>query len=153
VWPLGLVLKAGVWYLVAQVGEATRTYRISNILELRVLDERFERPKDFDLVRFWTLAARAYEVGLFRATAVLRVSPRGLQKIGQLGTTVGEAAVESASLPDAEGWMKVIIPIESVDQGAADLIRLGADAEVLEPPELRDRVAGVARQLTNLYGS
>ena len=32
--PLGLVLKAGVWYLAAQVGNGVRTYRLSNILAL-----------------------------------------------------------------------------------------------------------------------
>src|SRR5262245_3009632 len=45
--PLGLVLKAGNWYLVAQSGEQTRTYRISNIVELTPTTERFMRPKDF----------------------------------------------------------------------------------------------------------
>jgi predicted DNA-binding transcriptional regulator YafY len=151
VWPLGLVLKGGVWYLVAQVGEATRTYKVSNILELSVSGEHFERPKDFDLVRFWTLAVRAYEVGLFRAVAVVRLSPHGLQKIDQLGTAVAEAAVESAGPPDADGWLKVVIPIESVDQAASDLARLGADAMVLEPTELREQLAKTARQVVALY--
>ena len=48
----------------AAVGEQTRTYRVAGIAELTVTGERFERPKDFDLVRFRTTAARAYEVGL-----------------------------------------------------------------------------------------
>src|SRR5437868_4380485 len=37
--PLGLVLKAGIWYLAAQVGSdkrGVRTYRLSNILDLEV---------------------------------------------------------------------------------------------------------------------
>src|SRR5579863_2191249 len=32
--PLGLVLKGGVWYIVALAGEQARTYRVSNIVEL-----------------------------------------------------------------------------------------------------------------------
>src|SRR5580692_9692195 len=32
--PLGLVLKGGAWYLVARVGEQTRTYRVANIIDL-----------------------------------------------------------------------------------------------------------------------
>src|SRR5207249_1410045 len=47
--PLGLVLKAGVWYLVAQVGDQPRTYRVSNFIDLAVTEESFERRKDFDL--------------------------------------------------------------------------------------------------------
>jgi predicted DNA-binding transcriptional regulator YafY len=46
----------------------------------------------------------------------------------------------------------VVIPIEAVDQTAADLIRLGADAEVLEPLELRRRIAEMVRDLSRLYG-
>ena len=37
--PLGLVLKAGVWYLVAQVGDQPRTYRVSNITDLAVTNQ------------------------------------------------------------------------------------------------------------------
>src|SRR5690606_10330379 len=47
--PLGIVLKGGAWYLVGQAAGAARTYRVSRIRELTVLDERFSYPKDFDL--------------------------------------------------------------------------------------------------------
>jgi predicted DNA-binding transcriptional regulator YafY len=150
--PLGLVLKGGIWYVVAQVGEKIRTYRVSNIVDLTVTDECFERPKDFDLVRFWTTASRAYEVGLYRGNAVLRVSTRGMTKFDPLGSAVAQAVAQTAGPPDTEGWVEVVIPIESVDHAAADLIRLGTDVEVLEPTELRRRIADTARQLIDLYG-
>ena len=151
--PLGLVLKAGIWYLVARAGDQQRTYRVSNFLEMSVGDERFERPKDFDLVRFWTMSSRAYEVGLYRSEAILRVSPSGMPKLDQLGSVVAQVAAETAALPDRDGWVRVVIPIESIDQAAADLIRLGTDAEVLEPAELRWRIAETARELSRLYGN
>jgi predicted DNA-binding transcriptional regulator YafY len=151
--PLGLVLKGGVWYLVAQVGGETRTYRVSNIVELFVNDDRFERPKDFDLVRFWTAASRAFEIGLYRGKAVLRVSPRAMKMLDLLGSAVAQAAVDTAGPPDAKGWIRVVIPVERLDQAAAELMRLGADAEVLEPLELRRLIAQTARELLHLYGS
>lgn len=149
--PLGLVLKGGVWYLVAQIAEQPRTYRVSNILDLSVTDEHFERPTNFDLVRFWTTASRAYEVGLYRGKAVLRVSPRGMTKWELFGSAVAQAAAETAGPPGADGWVRVVIPIESVDQAAADLMRLGTDAEVFEPAELRHRIAEAARELSRRY--
>src|ERR1700758_873461 len=94
--PLGLVLKAGIWYLVARVSDQPRTYRVSNILEMSGRDERFTRPNDFDLVRFWTMSSRAYEVGLYRSEAVLRVSPSGMAKLDLLGSVVAQAAAETA---------------------------------------------------------
>ena len=149
--PLGLVLKAGIWYLVANAGDQPRTYRVSNILEMTVSDDRFERPKDFDLVRFWTMSSRAYEVGLYRSEAVLRVSPNGMPKLDLLASVVAQAAAETAALPDRDGWFRVVIPIESIEQAAADLIRLGTDAEVLEPAELRRRIAENAQAVSRLY--
>lgn len=154
--PLGLVLKAGIWYVVAQVGgqvgEQTRTYRVANIVDLAVTQERFERPRDFDLVRFWTASARAYEIGLYRSKATLRVSPRGLPRLEQLGAAVQQAARDTASAAEAGGWVQVEIPIESIDQAAADLLRLGTDVEVLKPAALRRRLAKAAREIVRLYG-
>lgn len=148
--PLGLVLKGGIWYVVAQSGENLRTYRVSNILALESTGERFTRPKDFDLVRFWTASSRAYEVGIYRGTAQLRVSRRGLARLDALGAAVQQAAQDSAEPETSGGWTRVTIPIESIDQAALDMLKLGADAEVLKPSALRRRVAKLARDVARL---
>jgi predicted DNA-binding transcriptional regulator YafY len=149
--PLGLVLKGGVWYVVALAGEQPRTYRVSNVIELNETEERFERPKDFDLVQFWASASRAYEVGLYRGKATLRVSKLGVMKLELLGSAVVEAAKETASAPDAKGRVRVVVPIERTEQAAAEIIRLGVDVEVLEPEELRRRIVEVADEVKRLY--
>jgi len=148
--PLGLVLKAGVWYLVAQVGEQTRIYRISLILEAAAGGERFVRSKGFDLAAAWETAARAYERGVYRDKAELRVSPAGLRGLELLGAPVARAAAETAE-PVGDGWRRVTIPIESIEHGAADLIRLGTEVEVLEPAALRRRIADMARAVASIY--
>lgn len=149
--PLGLVLKAGTWYLVALTGDEPRTYRASNILGVSVLEEGFDRPPDFDLERFWAAASRAYEAGLQRGEAVLRVSPQGLASLERLGTAAAREAAASAGPPDSQGWARIALPIESVAEAAAELMRLGAEAEVLEPAALRRRIAASARALSRLY--
>jgi predicted DNA-binding transcriptional regulator YafY len=151
--PLGLILKAGAWYVVAERSGERRTYRASNIETLRATGEHFSRPKNFDLVRFWTESSRAFEVGLYREQAVLRVSPRGLRRLERLGATVAEAARTSADTPDKDGWVRITIPVESVDQAAIDLLLLGTEAEILKPRELRRRVANTARAVARLHGS
>ncbi len=153
VFPLGLVLKGGVWYLVADVGQQTRTYRVSNIVELKVTSERFARPKDFDLAAFWTKASRAYEIGLYRGMARLRLSPRGVLLLDQLGSPIAQKVAEAAGPADAEGWVSVTVPVERADWTARDLIRFGAEIEVLEPIELRARIAEMAGALSRLYSS
>jgi predicted DNA-binding transcriptional regulator YafY len=150
--PLGLVLKAGTWYAVARVGDSIRTYRVSNILELASTTERFARPKDFDLGPFWSASSRAYEVGLYRGAAQLRVSRRGMARLESLGATVLQAAHDTAQPEKSGGWTKVTIPIESIDQAAWDMLKLGSEAEVLKPVALRRRVAKAARDVARLNG-
>lgn len=146
--PLGLVLKAGIWYLAAQVGMGVRTYRLSNILDLEVTDEAFERPADFDLATWWLAATKRFEKELVTDTAQLRVSTAGMKALRDLGSAVSSAAEASASEPDESGWRRVTIPIESVAHAAAQVLRLGAQAEVLKPAALRrevvERIAAVA---------
>jgi predicted DNA-binding transcriptional regulator YafY len=149
--PLGLVLKAGEWYLVASAGKEPRTYRLAKVLGLTATDEKFSRPKKFDLAKFWAASIERFEAGLYRDSAVLRASPAGLRRLRALGTAVAQAADRTAGKPDRKGWVRVTIPIESVDHAARELIRLGAEAEVIEPAELRRRLAGNARDIVAIY--
>src|SRR5262245_37612586 len=153
VQPLGLVLKGGVWYLVARVGDQIRTYKVAHIDQLKVLGERFDRPADFNLAQFWTVAAHAYEAGLYRFKAELRVSPTGLKKLEMLGSNVAKAAAATASRADRNGWVRVTIPIESIRHATFELTRLGLDIEVLNPQDLRKSMSEAARSLLRLYGA
>src|SRR5215208_1522243 len=71
--PLGLVLKAGVWYLVAAADGQPRTYRVSRVARVASLDERFERPESYDLGAFWTESSAAYERDTPRIDVTLRL--------------------------------------------------------------------------------
>lgn len=149
--PLGLVLKAGVWYLAACAEGEPRTYRLSNVLEVSGSDEVFVRPPAFDLAAYWAAATQAFEAGVYRGTAVLRVSPRGLKLLQLLGPAVAAAAVAASAGADADGWTRLTIPIESIDHAAQELQQLGAEAEALQPAALRERLAETARRLAGLY--
>ena len=149
--PLGLVLKAGIWYLAAQVGAGVRTYRLSNILALAVTDETFERPAGFDLAAWWLASTKRFEKELAVATAQLRVSPSGLKALRDLGEALAQAAGASASEPDESGWRRVTIPIESIPHAAAQVLRLGAQAEVLEPAALRRELLQRVEAVAALY--
>jgi predicted DNA-binding transcriptional regulator YafY len=149
--PMGLVLKAGIWYLAAQVGMGVRTYRLSNILDLEVTDEVFERPPEFDLAAWWQASTKRFEKALAVDTAQLRVSASGMKALRDLGAAVAQAAEASASEPDESGWRRVTIPIESVAHAAAQVLRLGAQAEVLKPAALRREVRERASAIAALH--
>lgn len=152
--PLGLVLKAGVWYLVARTGDESRTYRISRIEDLAVLDGRFERPVDFDLGDHWRESSERFLAHMYGDRATVRLSPRALRRLPQLldDPWVARSTAESATLPGPDGWIQVRVPIESVEIAVAQLLRFGPEAEVLAPAELRRRMAEAALAMARIYG-
>src|SRR5436190_1106959 len=92
--PLGLVLKAGIWYIVAGTdGGQVRTYRISRVVGVGPAEERFERPAGFDLAGYWADAAEAFEREAPRIAVDVRVRP---DRLDQLRAAVGHAIVEGA---------------------------------------------------------
>ena len=152
--PLGLILKAGLWYLAARPAEGRsrepRTYRVSNILELTVGEATFDRPARFDLAAWWEEASRRFEVGIFTGAATLRLSREGLRRLARLGVEQARIAA-SAEATAGSGMVEVTVPIESIEHAAVDFLRLGAEAEVLTPPGLRSAMRETARRQAALY--
>ncbi|MGD0144349.1 MAG: YafY family protein [Rhizomicrobium sp.] len=151
--PLGLVLKGGIWYLVARSRNSIRTYRASNIHDAEISDEVFPRPAEFDLAGYWKKASRDYEVGIYREQADVRLSPDGLARLDLLGPYATEAAAKSAGKPDRRGWVRCSLPIESIEYGVRELMRLGDDVEVIGPLPLRARMTATLEAMSKRYKS
>lgn len=151
--PLGLVLKAGVWYVVALRGTSLRTYRASHILAAETLEENFQRPADFDLAAHWARSSREYELGNYRAQATVRLSPRGRSLVSMLGPYVEAAVAKTAGRPDERGWIRCTIPVETGDFGIRELLRLGEELEVIGPPAFRSQVQEALRRILRPYGA
>ncbi|MEU1625525.1 WYL domain-containing protein [Streptomyces sp. NPDC020096] len=149
--PLGTVLKGGIWYLVAKADATVRTYRISRLLAVDTTRETFERPVGFHLAAYWEESTRRLEAALHRGTARLRISPRGQRLLPMQFGAVGKRALEDAGPPDPDGWIQVELPVEAQAVAVGDLLRLGTEAEVLAPPELREAIAEAVRTLADRY--
>ncbi len=148
--PLGLVMKAGIWYVIAAVGGTPRTYRLSNILALEP-GETFERPKTFDLAAYWAEQRDRFEAGLIQGEATLVVTARGLKSLAELGPAAG-AATNQIPPPGPGERITVTVPMETVGNTAPILLKWGVDVEVLAPPELRARMGELSGALARLYG-
>jgi predicted DNA-binding transcriptional regulator YafY len=151
--PLGLVLKSGAWYLVGQVGGSARTYRVGRILELEVLEQRFERPDGFDLESHWREGAQRLEAELYANRARVRLSPMGLKMLEMFLSPFVRSAAEIEGEADQAGWVNAILPVGSVRQAATEFLRFGAEIEVLEPPELRDKMAEIVAGMAGIYAA
>lgn len=150
--PLGLVLKGGVWYVVAQRDGNARTYRLSQIQALGPTGETFTRPKNFDLPSHWQEATKQFERDIYVGTARVRASEVGRRKLRGLSDTVRQAVEALTLVPDADGWAEFDVPIEEVGWASHELTKIGDDVEVLGPPELRARVVANVEKMARLYG-
>jgi len=149
--PYGLVAKAGVWHLVCLAGGRLRVYRVSDLLEVRLTNERFQRPADFDLAAFWAGWCAEAETRRWLFEATVHVSP---VLAAELPMRFGDRIREQIALapPDAEGWITVTLPFDSFESARGWLLASGRAAEVVEPVALRLSVADHAAQVAAMYG-
>lgn len=152
--PLGLVSKAGTWYLVARHYDEIRSYRVARIRSAIPTGEFFTRPADFDLATHWAEAADEFARSMLRVRARCRVAAAHLRllRLNNEPAAVAEA-LASATEPDAEGWVELTLPSESYEVLLHGILPLGDYAEVLDPPELRARVAAIAAGMSARYAA
>jgi predicted DNA-binding transcriptional regulator YafY len=151
--PLGLVLKAGAWYLVArrEGKPQASTYRLANISNFTSSRRRFKRPAQFDLAAHWRASTSQFEAGLYRLTAHVAVSPRGVKWLANArskATPLPRTASRS-SMPT--GWCEYLLPIESIEQGARQVLSYGAQIKLLGPPALIEEFARERQAVDALY--
>ncbi len=159
--PLGVVLKGGVWYVVADRvldaagsvtdGRGPRTYRVSRVHAAALRGETFDRPPGFDLETFWARYQRDYAARAYSGSAVVRVDATGRRLLFLLGTIPARAAAAALAEPDADGWARTVVPIESERHAVHALLQLGEHLEVLEPATLRAATARAVAELAKRY--
>jgi predicted DNA-binding transcriptional regulator YafY len=151
--PLGLVLKAGIWYLIAQqvAKKDALTFRLSNIQAFKSTARTFKRPLRFDLSTYWQESTATFERELYRFTAHIAVSPRGQKWFANAQTKVTRVTAQSGTKNAPANWQEFLMPIESIEHGARQLLAHGAHVKVIGPEALKNRIANELRALNALY--
>jgi predicted DNA-binding transcriptional regulator YafY len=154
VGPLGLVNKAGTWYLVA----ATRSgqvsvFRAGRIGAARILDEPFERPAEFELAGFWERWSAEFTTSRPRLPVRLRASPQALAAFGEVFGDDARPALDAAEPPDEQGWQTLTLSFEHELAAVHRLAGFGGRVEVLSPPSVRALLVAAAQGILDRYGS
>ncbi|MFJ4875701.1 helix-turn-helix transcriptional regulator [Streptomyces sp. NPDC088745] len=152
--PYGLVLKGGIWYVCARAEPGGfRVYRLDRFTAVTVTSAHFTRDETFDLPGFWASRAAEFARSILRTETELRISPTGVPGLLRvMDAAVTREALAAAGPPDAQGWVRITLPVESVEVALGQLLCLGPEVEVLAPKDLRSAVAEAARGLGRLYG-
>jgi predicted DNA-binding transcriptional regulator YafY len=149
--PLGLVLKAGVWYLVARGDDETRIYRVSRLPTVAVTDAGFARPSRFDLVAFWERSRDEFETSRPRVDVTVRVEPSGVRALREAIDWSVRPSVDAGGVESDDGRVEFLLQFERLEWAYADLVKLGGAVEVREPIELRERLVQTGQQLVARY--
>jgi predicted DNA-binding transcriptional regulator YafY len=86
--------------------------------------------------------------------ARIRLSPRGRRLAALTGRPAGLRPRRSARpAPDRRDWTEAWIRVDSAEATILDILALGPDAEVIDPPDLRAQLARTARQIADLHAA
>jgi predicted DNA-binding transcriptional regulator YafY len=139
--PLGLVAKGTTWYLVARAPNGLRTYRLSRMQTVTVLDTNFERP-EFNLAAYWKTSTDELREQRRRYETTLSLEPQSAQSLSAW-SVVSPATDEDG--PGVEGWTTLRVAFENEDQARFVVLGFGPRVRVLAPATLRERVLAEAR--------
>ena len=137
--PLGLILKAGVWYLLAQRRARSVSTGYRGSCRHESARSSATRPQGFDLAAAWARRSDAFERSRTRIEVKVRI-PRS-----QVRYLRGARVVEDGERPT------VIAQFEGHEHAFRALIAYGPEAEVLAPRELRERIAAAAAEMVAVY--
>ena len=150
--PLGLVFKAGAWYLVARRSVGMRVYRVSRFASVRVLEETFERPSDFELGAYWAESSERFVRERPRFDVRIRMRRIGLRYLRGIVHQDGRALLDEAGKGSPDEVVELTVPFDQLEYAYRELLTFGGDVEVLDPPELRERLRSAAEEVLALYG-
>lgn len=144
--PIGLVLKAGAWYLAARTPghDEPATYRLATMTVVAASGPVFRRSRRFDLAQWWQRSSARFESRMRPLQARLRATSLGEARLANDRTVTVVAA-------NGSGGRELLLPIESIEHGARQLLALGAEVEVVEPNALREELRKLAQRVAALY--
>ncbi|MFD9908890.1 helix-turn-helix transcriptional regulator [Streptomyces sp. NPDC059063] len=147
--PYGLVSKAGVWYLVADLRGEPRLFRADRVRAATAADEPVRRRAGVELADVWEELKRQVERRAGGVEVTARVRRRVYERFLRLHSGTLTQVVED----DGAGeWITVSLDFEAV--GAARTLLPFADTvEVISPQRVREELARAAAAVTALYVS
>jgi predicted DNA-binding transcriptional regulator YafY len=154
VGPLGLVNKAGIWYLVARSGAGAgdiRVFRAGRVSAARILAEPVGRPAGFELAAFWAHWSAEFEASRPRLEVRLAASPDALSAFGEVFGPAAAPALEAVEPPGQDGWRVVTLSFEHERAAVHRLAGFGDQVEVLDPPAVRAALLAAAREILGRY--
>jgi predicted DNA-binding transcriptional regulator YafY len=180
VGPLGLVNKAGTWYLVATRAASDEhpagrerpagrehqvsrergagrdddpvVFRVGRVTSARPLPGTVARPDGFDLAAFWARWSAAFMTTLSRVEVRVRATAAALAIFPVVFGDAGRRAADAAGPAGPDGLREVRLTFEGERAAAHQLAGFGGEIAVISPAAVRAGLVATARELLARYG-
>lgn len=151
--PFGLVLKAGIWFIIGRVnGEGqVRSYRLSRIRSMQLDEHRFDRPEAFRLESFWRHWTERFEQKPLVYEVVLEADEKDMESIIQRSGWVVTNHPESSSPRDDATARRTRVLFENEDAALSAIMAHLGNVVVVSPASLRARIYERATALASAH--
>jgi predicted DNA-binding transcriptional regulator YafY len=146
--PLGLAAKAGRWYLVADTEAGMRMFRVDRVVEVQPTGHEVTVPSGFDLSQAWALIADRVEELRQPVVAEALVQET---RLALVSFVLGDRLRIGARV--ADGRVEVEVRGSHARELASELAGFGVWLEVVGPVAVREELARLGLELSELYGS
>ena len=145
--PLGLVCKRGVWYLVGINAEIIKTYKVTSIEDVLLIDKNFDRPSDFNLEAHWKVSTSNFKSLIPKYTFTFKVDPSIINHIKEKKfITINKEVIK-----DNETYL--YINFDAIWQGIEFAFTYGKNIKIIEPIEAINEIKTKASEVIELYGN
>lgn len=147
--PYGLTFRLGTWYIIGlcHLREEVRTFAVDRIRGMRVVNEHFKYPKDFDLEEYlergWCLQADADQENI-----VLRFDKKIAPRIGSSKFHPNQKMTQQN-----DGSILFEVTVAGIDEIKHWVLGFGDRVEVVGPQSLRKVIAESAQNMARMYSS
>lgn len=135
--PQGIVFAHGMWYAVAhcESSEGIRIFRLDRVEQVEQLDARYDSPRGF------SLDAIVKDGKAFHSTDA------GMLRVRYSSRIARWIAEREGKEVDTDGSLILDHPLADREWAVRHVLQYGPDAEVLEPPEVREAIVERLRQI------
>ncbi|MBX3441457.1 MAG: WYL domain-containing protein [Planctomyces sp.] len=147
--PYGLLFSRRTWYVLGRssLHRSIRTFHLGRIRESALTGDRYEIPPRFSVSGHLGLAWHLIREPRGRTKVVIRFQPLVAANVAEVSWHRTQRIV-----PREDGSIEFHATVDGIREIAWWVLGYGDQAEVLEPPELRDLITQRIRAMAATYG-
>lgn len=147
-----LVSKADKWYLIGRKESGDyRTYRLTHIRDLQIIDASFKRNPTFNLKDYWHNAQNSFQQQMAEEFPSYAVTLNVHANVLWYFNNILDGQFERTDATVENSWFQVRVQFGTEYQAYSHLLAMGIYAKIIEPMALHGTMKTIAEQIVEHY--